>query len=190
MPSSRVSDHQHEAEPAEQRGAEGAGARPDAAALEAENARLEDRFKRALADLDNFRKRSARELERRTAESSDAIVRDWLEVADSIDRAMATGADGPAGEGLRAVADQIAATLAREGVARVGAPGERFDPGRHEAVDVRVTTDAEDQTILDVARSGYARGDHVLRPAQVVVARRPPEEPAPPAPETGGPRTP
>jgi molecular chaperone GrpE len=180
MPSSRVSEHQHEAGSAEQRGPETADAGPDAAALEAENARLEDRYKRAVADLDNFRKRSGRELERRTAEATDTIVRDWLEVADSIDRATAPGANDATGEGLRAVADQITATLAREGVARVGTPGERFDPERHEAVDVRMTSDAEDQTIVDVARSGYARGDHVLRPAQVVVARRPPDM-APPA---------
>jgi molecular chaperone GrpE len=186
MPSSRASDHQHDGEPVQQQGgepvaqqpADGAEDRPDAAALAAENARLEDRLKRALADLDNLRKRSARELERRTAESTDAIVRDWLEVADSIDRAVAAGPDGAADQGLRAVAEQITSTLAREGVARVGTPGERFDPERHEAVGVRVTPDAADQTILDVARSGYVRGDRVLRPAQVVVARRPPEAPS------------
>jgi molecular chaperone GrpE len=188
MPSSRVSDQHQQGEHPEP--ADGSGAGPDVEALEAENARLADRFKRALADLDNFRKRSARELERRTAESSDAIVRDWLEVADSIDRAVASGPDGAAGEGLRAVADQIASTLAREGVARVGTPGERFDPERHEAVDVRVTPDADDQTIVDVARSGYVRGDRVLRPAQVVVARRPPEAPSAAPTEPAGPNAP
>ncbi|WP_324339906.1 nucleotide exchange factor GrpE [Baekduia sp.] len=171
----------------EQPSAERAEHGPDTAALEAEVARLEDRFKRALADLDNFRKRSARELERRTAEATDAIVRDWLEVADSIERALASGTDGSTGEGLRAVAEQIAATLAREGVARVGTPGERFDPERHDAVDVRVTPGVADQTILDVVRSGYVRGDRVLRPAQVVVARRPPEAPATAPTEPAGP---
>jgi molecular chaperone GrpE len=141
---------------------------------EAEVARLEDRLKRALADLDNFRKRTARELDRRATEAADAVVADWLEVADSIDRAVAAAPDGRTDEGLRAVADQIAATLAREGVLRIGVPGERFDPESHEAVDVRMTPDAADRTIVDVARAGYARGGRVLRPAQVVVARRPP----------------
>jgi molecular chaperone GrpE len=63
--------------------------------------------------------------------------------------------------------------LEREGIARLGAEGERFDPERHEAVAVRETDDVPDRTIVDVARSGFARGDRVLRPAQVVVARTP-----------------
>jgi molecular chaperone GrpE len=158
------------------------GASADADAVgqaEAEVARLEDRLKRALADLDNFRKRTARELDRRVTEAADAVVADWLEVADSIDRAVAAAPDGPAAEGLGAVADQIAATLAREGVSRIGVPGERFDPEAHEAVDVRMTPDATDWTIFEVARAGYVRGDRLLRPAQVVVARRlPPPAPA------------
>jgi molecular chaperone GrpE len=196
MPSSRVSEHQQQqqAEQAEQAQAqaesqgqaqgrpEPQGApepgRPDAAALEAEVARLEDRYKRTLADLDNFRKRSTREIERRVTEATDAIVLDWLQVADSIDRALASDPEAGVAPGLQAVADQIAATLAREGVARVGTPGERFDPERHEAIDVRVDPGAAEPTVVDVARSGYARGDRVLRPAQVVVARRPPEPPA------------
>jgi molecular chaperone GrpE len=173
MPSSRVSDQQHDEPQTEQRGGDAEGA-PDAAAAPPEVAQLEDRLKRALADLDNFRKRTARDMDRRATDAADAVVRDWLEVADSIERALAAAPDDRAGEGVRAVADQIAATLAREGVSRTGAPGERFDPERHEAVDVRMTTDAEDRSIVDVARPGYTRGDRVLRPAQVVVARRPP----------------
>src|SRR5690349_20657503 len=56
--------------------------------LEAEVARLEDRFKRAAADLDNYRKRATREIERRTAEAADSLLLGWLEVADSVDRAL------------------------------------------------------------------------------------------------------
>ncbi|MDX6688364.1 MAG: molecular chaperone GrpE [Baekduia sp.] len=174
MPSSRVSDQQHDEPRTEQQGGDGSGGAPDAATAPPEVAQLEDRLTRALADLDNFRKRTARELDRRATDAADAVVRDWLEVADSIERALAATPDDRTGEGVRAVADQIAATLAREGVSRTGAPGERFDPERHEAVDVRMTTDAEDRSIVDVARAGYTRGDRVLRPAQVVVARRPP----------------
>ena len=63
------------------------------------------------------------------------------------------------------------AILARQGVTRLGAAGEPFDPERHEAVGVRSTADVPDRTIVDVARSGFALGDRVLRPAQVIVAR-------------------
>jgi molecular chaperone GrpE len=183
MPSSRASDQQQTDQQPEQQGQQpGAGApgdgAPDTAAAQAEIARLEDRLKRALADLDNFRKRTGRELDRRTAEATDAVVRDWLEVADSIDRAQAARPEGTPDEDLRAVAEQIAATLAREGVTRSGERGEAFDPERHDAVDVRSSPDVEDRTIFDVARAGYERGGRVLRPAQVVVARRPPPPPA------------
>jgi molecular chaperone GrpE len=145
---------------------------PDAALAE-ELARLEDRYKRALADLDNYRKRSAREVERRATEIREALVRDWLEVLDSVERALRMPSDGPLAQGLRAVLDQIEAVLARHGVTRIGAAGERFDPERHEAIDVRVTDEVDDQTVLEVVRSGFVLGDRVLRPAQVVVARRP-----------------
>jgi molecular chaperone GrpE len=140
---------------------------PTVEELEARNEQLEDRYKRALADLDNYRKRVARDVERRLDEGTDALVRDWLELVDSVDRA--TRADGDTYAPLR---DQIASILEREGIARLGTAGEPFDPERHEAVGVRETDEVPDRTIVDVARSGFARRDRVLRPAQVIVARR------------------
>jgi molecular chaperone GrpE len=172
MPSSRASDATDERTDApedpgaaEQRG-------PDAAALSEELARAEDRHKRALADLDNYRKRSAREVERRGVEIRDALVRDWLDVVDSVERALRMEPEAPLFEGLRAVLEQIEGVLARQGVERIGAVGERFDPERHEAISVQETDEVDDRTILQVARSGFAIGDRVLRPAQVVVSRR------------------
>jgi molecular chaperone GrpE len=138
----------------------------------AELARMEDRYKRALADLDNYRKRSAREADRRVAESKERLLLDWLEAVDSVERALVMEPDSPLFEGLRAVLDQMETILARQGVKRIGAAGERFDPERHEAVAVRASADVPDRTVLEVARSGFALGDRVLRPAQVVVSRR------------------
>jgi molecular chaperone GrpE len=166
MPSSPVSD---EGSPAvEERRAEEGQATPDQAA---ELAAMEDRYKRALADLDNYRKRSEREVERRVTESREAQLRQWLEVVDSVDRALQLTPDGPAAEGLRAVLEQMEAILARQGVERVGAVGESFDPERHDAVAVVPSAEVPDRTVLEVARSGFSLGDRVLRPAQVVVAR-------------------
>jgi molecular chaperone GrpE len=141
--------------------------------LTAELARVEDRYRRALADLDNYRKRSAREVERRVAEGRETLLRDWLEALDSVERALRMDADNPLLAGMRSVRDQMEAILQRHGVQRIGQPGERFDPERHEAVDVRVTDAAPDYTVVEVHRSGFAIGDRVLRPAQVVVARAP-----------------
>jgi molecular chaperone GrpE len=139
-----------------------------------ELARLEDRLKRAVADLDNYRKRAAREVDRRVDESRERLIAEWLEVVDSVDRAMRLeGPDQPAQAGLRAVLEQMEAILARHGISRFGRPGDPFDPGKHDAVAVRPSEDVDGPTVVDVARSGYAIGDRVLRPAQVVVAARP-----------------
>jgi molecular chaperone GrpE len=140
--------------------------------LAAQLAQTEDRYKRALADLDNYRKRSGQEVERRALETREALLRQWLDVVDSVERALRMAPTGPGSEGMRAVLEQIEAVLARQGVARIGEAGERFDPERHEAVDVRPTQDVEDRTVLEVLRSGFALDGRVLRPAQVVVARR------------------
>jgi len=158
--------HQPEPQPSEQPPDRGED-------LAAELARIEDRYKRALADLDNYRKRAGREVERRVGEAGDALLRDWFEVVDSLERALQAHPEGPLADGLRAVLEQIEAVFARRGVTRIGAVGEPFDPERHEAIDVRTTDEVEDRTVLEVARSGFAVRDRVLRPAQVVVSRRP-----------------
>jgi molecular chaperone GrpE len=175
MPSSRASDAAGERTEAprghEEQQADQDGGR-DAAALSEELARSEERYKRALADLDNYRKRAAREVERHRIEIRDELSRDWLEVVDSVERALRMAPDDPSSDGLRAVLEQIEGILARIGVRRIGAAGERFDPERHEAISVVENDELDDQTVVEVARSGFAIGDHLLRPAQVVVSRR------------------
>jgi molecular chaperone GrpE len=144
--------------------------------LTSELARLEDRYKRALADLDNYRKRSAREIERLVEEAGDRVTREWLEVVDAVERALRQRPEGPLREGLEAVLDQMEMVLRRRGVRRVGEPGERFDPTRHDAIGVRETGDVPPGTVVDVARSGFAADGRVLRPAEVVVSRAPQPE--------------
>jgi molecular chaperone GrpE len=148
---------------------------PTATELAAALAGMEDRYKRAVADLDNYRKRAARDFDRRVDDATDALQREWLEALDSVERALRLEPESPLLEGLRAVLEQMEAILARTGVQRIGAPGEPFDPERHEAVGVSDNAEAPDHTVLDVARSGFAVGDRVLRPAQVIVSRRPRE---------------
>jgi molecular chaperone GrpE len=164
MPSSPESDTQATAA-ADQ-------AQPDNGELAAELERIEDRYKRALADLDNYRKRAAREMEARVAAAQTAIIGDWLDVVDSLELAMQMEANESCREGLGAVLEQMNSVLAREGVYRIGVPGERFDPERHAAIAVQDSAEAPDQTILAVQRSGFAVGDRVIRPAHVVVARQ------------------
>jgi molecular chaperone GrpE len=142
--------------------------------LRERNAQLEERWKRALADLDNYRKRAQREVEWRVGEAREALLADWLAAVDSVERALRMAStDEPLYAGVRALLEQLESALARHGVTRIGAAGEPFDPERHEVVAVRETAEVPDRTALEVARSGFALGDRVLRPAQVVVARAP-----------------
>lgn len=134
----------------------------------------ENRHLRARADLENYRKRSERELERRVQQQADDLLRAWLEAVDSVERALALeAADAHAAEGFAAFLDQMEAILARQGVRRIGEVGDRFDPELHEAVAAMPDADRPPGTIAGVARSGYAIGDRVLRPAEVAVARAP-----------------
>ena len=149
-------------------------ARPDRPA-DPENraAELED-LRRALADLDNARKRCAAQIARVEAETRAAVAREWLPVIDNLDRALEHSSADPAAiiEGVRAVRDQALGVLGRLGFPRrEDDQGAAFDPVRHEAVAARDAAGAADGSVVEVVRPGYGEGDHQLRPAQVVVAR-------------------
>jgi molecular chaperone GrpE len=140
----------------------------ESAALREELERTQERYRRALADLDNYRKRAVREADRRVAEATRGLLGEWLEAVDSVERALRLEPGDP---GLTAVLDQMEAILARHGVVRIEAAGTRFDPVRHEAIAVQ-PADVTEPTVLEVARSGFVLDDGgILRPAQVVVSR-------------------
>jgi molecular chaperone GrpE len=170
-PVSSAEDGRERAAPGEPDGREDA---PDPVReLEARLAETEDRLLRARAELDNQRKSVVRALERERLEMRRQILRDWLEVADSADRALAAFADrsdDPVLAGLAALAAQIQEVLRRQGAVRFGAPGERFDPERHEAVGTMPANGVPDGHVAAVARPGYALDGQLLRPAQVFVA--------------------
>ena len=134
---------------------------------------LEDSRLRALADLDNLRKRCAAQIHRAEEEATAAVARQWLPVIDSLDLALAHATSDPATiiDGIKAVREQALGVLARLGFPRRDDRGARFDPTRHEAVATRPDPGAEADLVAEVVRPGYGEGDQQLRPAQVVVAR-------------------
>jgi molecular chaperone GrpE len=136
-------------------------------------AELEDLRLRALADLDNLRKRCATQVARAEAETQAAVAREWLPVVDNLERALAHSSADPAAiiDGIRAVREQALSVLARLGFPRRDDTGTRFDPVRHDAVATRADPAAPDGSVVEVVRPAYGEGDHQLRPAQVVVAR-------------------
>ncbi len=136
-------------------------------------AELEDARLRALADLDNMRKRCAAQIRRAEEDARAAVARQWLPVIDSLDLALAHATADPATivDGVEAVREQALGVLARLGFPRRDDHGTRFDPTRHEAVATRPDPGTEADTVAEVVRPGYGEGDRQLRPAQVVVAR-------------------
>jgi molecular chaperone GrpE len=145
------------------------GPRADDAAATAE---LEDRLRRALAEVDNVRKRCLRQVtDERSAERA-RVAAAWLPVIDNLERALehaGSGAD-PVVDGVRAVRDQAVEVMARLGFPRRAETRVPFDPYRHEAVGLVEDTDAAPGEVVQVVRPGYGDGQALLRPAAVLVA--------------------
>lgn len=142
----------------------------------AELAGAEDRWKRAMADLDNLRKRYARELAREREAERERVAAAFLPVLDNLERALEhAGSDAAYDQdalvrGLRSVREQALGVLAALGYPRQDEAGVPFDPARHEAVSVEEETEAAPGTVVRVVHPGYGEGERQLRPAAVAVA--------------------
>lgn len=135
----------------------------------------EDRARRALADLDNVRKRQGRDLATARAEERARVAAAWLPVLDSLDRALghSDADEDPVAAGVRAVRDQAVGVLSALGYPRHEEVGVPFDPVRHEVVSVVDEPSVAAGTVVEVLRPGYGDGPDQLRPAAVAVSRRP-----------------
>jgi molecular chaperone GrpE len=142
----------------------------------AELAGAEDRWKRAMADLDNLRKRYARELAREREAERERVAAAFLPVLDNLERALEHAGSDAAYDrdalvrGLRSVREQALGVLAALGYPRQDEAGVPFDPARHEAVSVEEETEAAPGTVVRVVHPGYGEGERQLRPAAVAVA--------------------
>ena len=135
-------------------------------------ATLEDHLRRALADLDNLRKRFDREVARERATERARAAALWLPIVDDLERALEhAGADADSiVEGLNTVRDQALSILEQLGYRRFDDLGELFDPVRDEAVSA-IDVDAPPGTVVATVRPGYGADEVILRPASVVVSR-------------------
>ncbi|MFF1297456.1 MULTISPECIES: nucleotide exchange factor GrpE [unclassified Streptomyces] len=134
----------------------------------------EDRWRRSLADLDNLRKRHARELSGQAAAERARTAAAFLPVIDNLELALSHAAADPGAivEGVRAVRDQAVNVLERLGYPRHEERGVPFDPALHEVVGVVQEPDADPNTVVQVLRPGYGDAERQLRPAAVTVAKR------------------
>ncbi len=136
--------------------------------------------KRALADFANYQRRAVEEQGRAREAGATAVIRSLLPVLDHFDLALGHSADAkdpdPLAAGVRIVRDELLRALEGHGLRRIeAAPGDEFDPHRHQAVTRQATPGLAPGRIASVLQAGYALGDRVLRPAQVAVAASPQE---------------
>lgn len=138
-----------------------------------------DRYVRLNADFDNFRKRAARDREDGMRSSQERLLNKLLPVIDTFDMAMAatTSAQNTTVESLKAgvqmIQGQLKGVLADSGVEEIDAIGKPFDPNLHEALSQMESADAPEGTVLQQLRKGYKMRDRLLRPASVIVAKKP-----------------
>lgn len=161
-----------------------------------ENEELKDRALRTVAEMENLRRRTARDVQDARAYSVANFARDMLSVSDNLRRAIEAVSDeakaaGGAGlasliEGVEVTERAMLTALERHGVRKLDPHGEKFDPNFHQAMFEVPNPDVPANTVVQVVQSGYTIGDRVLRPAMVGVAKGGPkhvaEDPAEPGP--------
>lgn len=161
-----------------------AGTTPESRLEEAE-ARAEQHradFLRAIAELENYRKRAAREIESARQYGVERFAAELLPVADSLAAGVDAAATDPATqiEGQRATLRLLGKAFERAGITEVDPLGLPFDPALHEAMATRASAEHPPHTVLQVVQRGYVLNGRLLRPARVIVstAAEAPSEPA------------
>jgi molecular chaperone GrpE len=150
-------------------------------ALQTENASLKDRLLRTLAEMENLRRRTEREVADAKIYGVTSFARDMLSVADNLRRGLDSlpaeareSADAAAKslvEGVEVTERDFLSRLTRHGVKKLEPQGERFDPNLHEALFEVPDESVPAGTVVQVVESGYTIGDRVLRPAKVGVSK-------------------
>jgi molecular chaperone GrpE len=152
---------------------------PDALNGELEALRREadehrDRYVRAVAELDNFRKRSAREIDAARKFGAEKLAQAILPVRDSLEAGLAAAEKaGQTGlvEGQQATLRLFDEALSASGIREINPVGEPFDPTKHEALSMVPAAGAAPNTVLEVVQKGYELNERLLRAAKVLVAR-------------------
>ena len=150
-------------------------------ALNAENATLKDRVLRVLAEMENLRRRTEREVADAKTYGVSSFARDMLNVGDNLSRALESlpeTARAEAGDVLKSFIDgveltarDLATALGRHGVKKLEPQGEKFDPNFHQAIFETPDETLPSGTVTKVVQSGWTIGDRVLRPAMVGVSK-------------------
>ena len=142
-------------------------------ALEQENQRLRDQAIRAVADLDNYRRRALQEREQVVQYANERLLRSVLPIVDDFKRSVESGAQTSDFQsfyqGVTMIYDKLQKILDSQGVKKIETLGEPFNVDLHEAL-MRQPSDAPEDTVISELEPGYTYGDRVLRHAKVIVS--------------------
>lgn len=139
---------------------------------------MHERLLRATADLENYKKRAAKEREEVQRFGIEKVLKDLLPVVDGLDRALSAATpDDPLSAGVKLVRASLEQALARNGVVGFSAMGQKFDPAYHEALLQVPTAEKPAGTVVLEHARGFKLNDRLLRPAMVGVAVEPPSPP-------------
>ena len=135
-----------------------------------------DRFLRSAAELENYKKRSARQMDEFRKYANDSLIMELLAVVDNLERAIQSSrndenSNARVVEGVQMTLDEILKILDKFGVKPIVALEQAFDPAFHQAVMQEETDDFPAQTVVKELQKGYLLHDRLLRPAMVVVSK-------------------
>ncbi len=145
--------------------------------VRAERDKLKDQLLRTAADFDNYRKRARKDMEESDRKGREETVRDFLPIFDNLERAVTASHTvqelSSIREGIQMVLKLFEDQASRVGLLRVRAAGEKFDPSLHDAIQQVATDEHAPGTIVTEIVPGYHMNGKLLRPAMVVVAKKP-----------------
>jgi molecular chaperone GrpE len=141
------------------------------AEVQAQAAEYKDGWQRAVAELQNYRKRVEREQAEAYQSAAGSVIKRYLPVLDDLERALQNKPADPWSEGIELIYRKLKTILENEGVRLIEAEGQAFDPSFHEAISQEPAEGVASGTVIGVVQNGYMLGERVLRPASVRVAQ-------------------
>jgi molecular chaperone GrpE len=167
---------------------EGTEGRDQQTSLEALREQAEEnwnKYLRAVAETENLRRRSVRDVDNARKFGAERLAAGLLPVRDSLEAGLKLAEDADAAsidvssllDGERATLRLLEQAFEAAGIYQIDPVGETFDPAKHEAISMQPSAQVEPGSILNVIQKGYELNDRVVRPARVIVAQQPPAEP-------------
>jgi molecular chaperone GrpE len=130
-------------------------------------------YMRAVAELDNYRKRAEREVDQARKYAIERFAQELLPVGDALEASMRSGSANPTAllEGAQATLKELNRAFDKAGIKVIDPTGQPFDPNWHEAMVAQESRDTPPNTVISVIQKGYSLNGRLLRPARVIVSK-------------------